>query len=122
MQIKEVCLNHKKYFKDVIKYYFIFLAVGIGAIVVSSILRVGTVCMFDNILNMPCPACGMTSAFIALFHFNIKGAFINHPLFWMIPILPFIFATNKNKLIISSGIPFILVWIIRLIITYPNFY
>ena len=122
MWMKDIWVKHEKYLRDVIKYYLIFLAVGATGILFSLVTKVGTICMFNKISNIPCPACGMTSAFIDLFHFNIKEAFINHPLFWVILILPFIFATNKNKIIISSGIIFILVWITRLIITYPNFY
>ena len=37
-------------------------------------------CPFDFFLGIPCPMCGMTRAFFALFHGDVSGAFYFHPL------------------------------------------
>ena len=112
----------KKYLKDVGKYYIVLISVGGGAIIFSRVVGVETMCVFNSRFKIPCPACGMTSAFLFVFTGNIKEAFYSHPLFFVIPILPFILATNNNKLLYTTGGVFIGVWIIRLITTYPVFY
>jgi len=36
-------------------------------------------CLFRTITGLPCPSCGMTHAFIALGHGDVKGAFFHNP-------------------------------------------
>ena len=38
-------------------------------------------CPFRFITRIPCPGCGMTTAFISLFHLDFRAAFAYHPLF-----------------------------------------
>lgn len=88
------------------------------------------VCLIKNITGYPCPTCGMTRAYIALFNLDIAKAFYYHPLFFLIPILGFIlifgerpkisiFAKSKLFWISVSGL-FIIVYIIRMILVFPN--
>jgi hypothetical protein len=53
-------------------------------------------CLFQAILQIPCPMCGMTRAYLALFRWDIRGAFSNHSLFWAIPVLYFFFLKDGN--------------------------
>ena len=48
-------------------------------------------CLFQEILKIPCPMCGMTRAYISLFRLDIRGAFSHHALFWAVPILYLLF-------------------------------
>lgn len=41
----------------------------------------GALCFFRAWLGVPCPGCGMTRAYFALFRGDIGGAFFYHPLF-----------------------------------------
>ena len=40
----------------------------------------GSICLFRNILGIPCPGCGMTHAFLSIGHGDIPGAFSMNPL------------------------------------------
>ena len=46
-----------------------------------------SICLFINIFGIPCPACGMTRAYMSLAHLDIRGAFYYHPLFWSVPFI-----------------------------------
>ena len=110
------------YVKKVLKYYFIFFIIGVIALTLSFIGSKASLCLFYNKFHVPCPACGITRAFKSLLSGDIIGAFNNHPLFWTVPLMPFIAAIKKEKYFYIFGIIFIVVWIIRLINTYPTFY
>lgn len=45
------------------------------------------VCPFRFFFKIPCPGCGLTRAFEALVHLNLKGAFKMNAMFWSIPVL-----------------------------------
>ncbi len=53
-------------------------------------------CLFHAILQIPCPMCGMTRAYLALFRLDIRGAFSHHALFWAVPILYLFFLFDGN--------------------------
>lgn len=44
-------------------------------------------CIFKAMTGLPCPGCGMTRAFLRLFHGDLEGALYFHPLFWLVPVL-----------------------------------
>ncbi|WP_367172316.1 DUF2752 domain-containing protein, partial [uncultured Cetobacterium sp.] len=46
-----------------------------------------SICIFYNLFGIPCLTCGITRAYIALFHLNLKKSFIFHPLFLLVPFL-----------------------------------
>ena len=108
--------------KKAIKYYLILLVVGIVALLIYFYKLDIPLCLFKSRLNIPCPGCGLTRAYVSFLSGDIIKAFSNHPLFWTIPFLPNILSTENNKLIITVSTIFILTWIFRLLTTYPAFY
>lgn len=110
------------YARKVLKYYFIFLIIGVIALTLSFLGSKVSLCLFYNKFYIPCPACGITRAFKAFLTGDIIGALNSHPLFWTVPLIPFIAAMKKERYIYIFGFVFIAVWIIRLINTYPTFY
>ncbi len=44
-------------------------------------------CWMKAIFGLPCPGCGMTRAWLALFRGDVGRAFGMNPMFWSIPIL-----------------------------------
>lgn len=44
-------------------------------------------CVIETVFGLPCPTCGMTRAYGALFHLQIREAFALHPMFWSVPVL-----------------------------------
>ena len=73
----------------------------IGAVIsfIAVIFLNKSICLFINIFGLPCPACGMTRAYISLVHLDIKKAFYYHPLFWSVPL---ILLGYKNKKLIYN--------------------
>lgn len=98
--------------------------------IVSAELIFHEICFFKITFGIPCPACGMTRAYKALFTLHIKKAFYYHPLFIMVPFLAIIILYSDFKhmnkiynskifwLIILSIV--ILTYILRIIFVYPN--
>ena len=63
-------------------------AAGLAAIVLIAVFG----CPFETLLGIPCPGCGMSRAFICLFHLDLRGAFIYHPLFPLVIAWPIAYA------------------------------
>lgn len=82
-------------------------------------------CGIKFIFGIPCPSCGITRAYLSLFKGDIGSAFLYHPLFWALP-AAFIGAGLANKkavkqaILVSCGILFIAVYIIRMITLFPD--
>lgn len=92
----------------------------IGAVIsfIAVIFLNKSICLFINIFGLPCPACGMTRAYISLVHLDIKKAFYYHPLFWSVPLI--LLEYKNKKLIYILGIIFIIVWVIRMYLYFPD--
>ena len=51
----------------------------------------GITCIYIRFFGLPCPGCGMTRAWMSVFHLDFKAAFRYHPLFWaVIPVYLYI--------------------------------
>ncbi len=48
-------------------------------------------CIIRTVTKLPCPGCGLTRAYLALFRLNLQAAFFFHPMFWSIPLLVLFF-------------------------------
>lgn len=87
-----------------------------------------SICLFKRFTGLPCPSCGMTRSYLSLFSGDIENAFFMHPLFWMIPIIAglVIFSyykkVNFTKIYILIMVLFIVVYIIRMILYFPDTY
>jgi len=99
-------------------------------IVMPFLLMDGNTCLIKEIIGIPCPGCGMTRAYISLMHFDIKVAFYYHPLFVLPAIIAFILLFKSNKHIakiykneavwMGMLIMVVGVWIVRMIVLFPN--
>jgi len=54
-------------------------------------------CPFRFFFGVPCPGCGMTRAWTALFKGDIAGAFRWHPLFLVIPAFVLLLTVKKGR-------------------------
>ena len=77
-------------------------------------------CLFWKVTGIYCPTCGMTRAFKSLLSFDIMNAFWYHPLFPLVSLFPYIFVKMNKRLIFIVGGIFIITWIIRLILFFPD--
>lgn len=99
--------------------YLVFILTGI-VIIIISLFKSSSMCIFYNYTSIPCPACGMTRAFKSLISFNIINAFWYHPLFPLVILFPYIYVKMNKRLIYVVGILFIVTWILRLIFLFPH--
>ena len=94
-------------------------------------IPIDKLCMIRNVTGYPCPGCGMTRAHIEVLKLNFKNAFYYHPLFIFPSIIFFAVIFQKrlkianyiyhnNYIIISILLIFIIVYIIRFILLFPN--
>lgn len=58
---------------------------GVLAVIVILVISGIYKCPFDFFLGIPCPMCGMSRAFFALFRGDTAGAFYYHPLWPLVP-------------------------------------
>lgn len=97
-------------------------------LVVMAVFSDTGLCVFRRITGLPCPSCGMTRAYLALFSGDIGKAFFMHPLFPLIPVIIFMVMYSHyskrdfNKIYIALCVLFITVYIIRMIILFPHTY
>ncbi len=105
--------------KKLLIAYLIFILVGTFFTIIS-LFKSSSMCMFYNYTSIPCPACGMTRAFKSLLSFDIMNAFWYHPLFPLVSLFPYIFVKMNKRLIFIVGGIFIITWIIRLILFFPD--
>jgi hypothetical protein len=76
----------------------------------------GLGCPQQAFLGISCPGCGMTRAYLALFHGNIRGAFFYHTGFPLVPLAAF-FLLFRKKLpgsIFKIGITAVLILFISI--------
>ena len=89
-------------------------------IILAVIILLGIVeCPIYNILGLPCAACGMTRAWRLALAGDISGAFLMHPLFLM-PVLLIFPAFRKKCVLIVMAAVMLLVYIIRMVIMFPE--
>lgn len=88
----------------------------------------GTICLIYNTTGIPCPTCGLTRSILYAMMLQFQEAFLYHPLFWFAPIaillLGYALLIDNKKLfhrsIIVIGAITIGVWIIRMVLFFPD--
>ena len=106
--------------KQATKVYVIFIIIG-GMAFLASLFADFSLCIIYNVTGVPCFSCGMTRAFMSLP--DIPLAFAYHPLFFTVPLIPFLaFFPEKSRNIASCIfiVVFISVWVIRMLVLFPH--
>ena len=76
-------------------------------------------CPLYNIIGLPCPSCGMTRAWRLVLSGEIGAAFLMHPLF-LLPLSLFVPRLQKTRYLIIIAAIFIAVYIIRMLLLFPD--
>lgn len=106
-------------------------SVVVALFLILTLILGGNACVFKNTLGVPCPGCGMTRAFISLAKLDVKAAFYYHPLFILPAVIAFIILFRNHKTVamlynskmlwlVLSAV-FILVWIVRMALMFPDY-
>ena len=90
----------------------------------SLFLRI-TPCAVYHVLGIPCPACGLTRAFVQLAQGDVAGAFWYHPLFWLVLLLPWVAhkkmpPRGQHFLWIFLLVVFTGTWVVRMVFYFPG--
>lgn len=59
----------------------------IFVLVIIFLYITGIGCPIRFVSGISCPGCGLTRAWLAFLHLDIKGAFYYHPLFFLVPFI-----------------------------------
>ncbi len=109
----------QKYKTDIISIILVLLITSVGYIFNFR------VCLFYNLFKMPCPACGLTRAFILLFNFKFKKSLSYNilPIFIIIFLILFItdlvmIKKNKESFLNKHKILFIIIATLLIIISW----
>ena len=108
----------------VIKTYFLLAIIGGIALGLSLLFGISP-CIIYHVAGIPCPACGLTRAFISLARLDFGQAFAYPPLFLAVILLPFLAFERispkwRNILSFSLLGVFIVVWIVRMVLLFPD--
>ncbi len=111
----------------IIKYLSIIGAITLYIVLMNIIF--GSSCLIKNLIHFPCPFCGMTRAHLSALSLDFITALRYHPMFFIgLPFLALVmFEENftgrlkkiSNITVITIGLLFILIYIIRLICNDP---
>jgi hypothetical protein len=103
----------------------IIIALGIYVTLAQTIT--GSICVVYSTVGFPCPGCGLTRAYLALFRGEIGAAFFAHPLFWLVPICLALVAfqarltaATYRTLVFAAIAAFLAVYALRLLIFFPH--
>ena len=82
-------------------------------------------CITYHLIGLPCPACGLTRAFVSLARLEFRQAFAYHPLFVLVPFVPLLAMERlppKWLSIISFTLIGVLiaVWVVRMVLLFPH--
>jgi len=107
----------------VVKIYIALAIIGGAAMVLSLFVGISP-CVIYHITGLPCPACGLTRAFIAFVRLDMGQAFFYHPLFWVVPFVPLLalrLVSDRWRNILAFAILglFVAVWVVRLAMFFP---
>jgi hypothetical protein len=90
--LKNMNTLNKKMSKTVITAMSIILF-----IIASALFTVWFGCPYMEVLRIPCPGCGMSRAMISFFSLDIKSAFLYHPAFPLVLLIPVLYLVYLLK-------------------------
>ncbi|MFO7635706.1 MAG: DUF2752 domain-containing protein [Clostridia bacterium] len=101
-------------------------ALVLAAAIAAGFFLDASLCVFKRATGLPCPSCGMTRAYIALFQGRFAEAFSMHPLFWLAPVILFLVVVSwrtkkpftKTYVILTALL--VLVYLLRMIFLFPG--
>jgi len=107
-----------------IKLYVLLAVIGGIALTLSLLFGVSP-CIMYHVIGLPCPACGMTRAFISLASLEFGQAFRYHPLFFLVPFVPLLGLerlTERRRNILAFTLlgVLVVVWIVRMVLLFPD--
>lgn len=103
--------------RKIILFLFMFAVIALVSFLSNQYFH-RSICLFWNTIGIPCPSCGMTRAYMALFHGDLNGAFFYHPLFWLVPFLVLAPLPSEKLFFFICGI-FVVVWLYRMYMYFP---
>ena len=110
--------------KPAIKLYVLLAIVGGVALVLSLFFGISP-CIIYHVVGLPCPACGLTRAFISLAQLEFMEAFAYNPLFFIVPFVPLLGHERitekwRNKIALVLLSVLIIVWVVRMVVLFPH--
>jgi hypothetical protein len=104
-----------------IKIATVLAAVGVLSLTAAYLLGI-SICPIYNIVGIPCPSCGMTRAWTSALRGDVKTALFYHPMFWSVAGLPIIEIKDRrvNRIAVIILIIFIAVWLVRMVLLFPD--
>ena len=116
MLTRMMSITNRRFFPIIV-----FAAVAVIALLADVFFQ-ESICVFLRLSGIPCPACGMTRAAIALFNFDISSALMYHPLVLMPAAIciPALFGKLTERICIILVALLLLIWIIRMFTMFPN--
>jgi len=101
---------------------------GISAWIAVCVAGGGTVCYVKSVFGLPCPGCGMTRAWVSLFHADPVSAFRFHPLFPVPAVIGvFFLIRSRAPALWKSGyvwvpavVLFVSVYAVRMYLYFPH--
>lgn len=73
----------------------IFVVILLISVVLAEMIS-GIGCPIHYITGINCPGCGMSRALFQILRFDIRGAFLYHPLWWMVPVLAVVWFLRES--------------------------
>jgi len=110
--------------KSALKLYGLLAIIG-GIALVLSLFFSTSPCIIYHLVGLPCPACGLTRAFISLARLDIAQAFAYNPLFLLVPFAPLLghellADTWRNRISTILVVVLLVVWIVRMVLLFPH--
>jgi hypothetical protein len=109
-----------------VRYRAVGAAIAALAAVSAFLFLDGQLCPIKASWGIPCPSCGMTRAWLALFSGHPGEAFMWHPLFGLpavaIPAAWLLRSKPKASMILAVGVAvaFLAVWAVRMVLMFPG--
>lgn len=118
--------RQKNPWQQSLRILLVLLGVG-GISLLYSRVSQRSPCVIYRTVGIPCPSCGMTRAFSALFAGEFQQAFQHQPLFWVVPLLPLLppilqrWAKRwEQQIYWGLALLLVIVWVVRMVLFFPH--